>query len=1046
MKNKYKLLFVFATLGLVFHANAVSAKEIEIKDFDKTIEKYYSAVKDSASYMYVVGDYAFTSEYDFSLQDVMYAITNSKNVDVSNKDKMTIYYLNRTSNDQDVYTGWEEGSTAIGTGSLLKDGKFNISYIDYHDIEDRTEINSDNNVIDFVKGLTGADKYSKDYDEKTGIITVSIKKDTLDKIIAGTVDINSNASDIIAEIKNILGKPGYESIDLTYGSKTVTITKEEAKAENANTNISNKLNAILTDTNVKNNITDLTIDIDLNLGEMYKEVGNHSSGIHKSEYSIKFTSVVDVDEMLEDIVKTGLGETKLSMTLDGTTINVVVDNGATDSDTVESVNGTGLLVAIGGLFNDGRVKQINIGNVVISKTSTDLAKVKEQIQQELGKTTKLTELVDKTLSATVVLNDGLGVLDSKTGTSNETSRTYTIKFINEVKESTKDSIEAVIEGAFSAESVETIEEGSKDNNNTYIVDVKKGTSTLSEGLATTISTALAYYEKVELTFKGKTYTIEAGKTSEATKKELTETLKGKKLSELLGQDIKIKYILKEDTIDSAADVNLGNGYTEYTIKIRYVVGTDETIEKAIADKEGNKLAASDYADSVIGMSFDEKTHKITFELVHPMISIKDLVSSIKTTGTFETKLTNLLKDGKYKTIVVNFGGTNYTLSYNEEEKELVNGLTTLLNSINEKTLYQIKDSKITVTFNLNDGVMDTVHGDTKKIEYTIELSDKMNIQEKLEEALKGFNGKTVNSKIAFNEEEKVFYLLYSDGTKNTSEFDDLISTQLFGESGTITKLAKDERVESITITIGEEHVTVNSSSAWAGLDTNFDTAITKLVKDALEALKEKFTDADNVTLKQLQSVVNDNDLLKIKVTLKDKYAVTEENKTTSYEYSMKLSRYANTLDRINNISISTSSNPLTEEFSLEKHLVEESATGKNLIFEVKNSGNPNIYTSLKNGSYSSVVVSGRKTGTDTLTTLVTLTKENTSKDTDGKFDETDNVKALKFAIKDLVGIGADATSLTDLIGYDIVIKINMADGCRSEFGNKSETYTIRFVE
>ena len=344
MKNKYKLLFVFALVGLLF-TTSVSAKEITLDTLDAVISEKYADAKDSAAYLYVIGDYAFSSEHTLTLQDVIYASTHSKHNISEELSNITIYYLQRTSDENDKWTGWTEASAVIGKGTLVgSNKKFNLTYIDYNDLEDRTLVNSDTNIKNFVKGLTGQKTsddyklyYTKEYDNETGTLYVDLSLFTLNAIINGTPDEVAGTG-ITYGIYKLLNIDGYESIELSYGDTKVTLTKADAKentsyqAEGAITKgFADILKAIQT----KGVIADVTIDVKFNLGEMYKE-----SGTNNSHYSINFTSIVDLDENVRNLVadsSKGLSNNGMTFKLNNNTIEIMVDK----SKEVSTIEGTG---------------------------------------------------------------------------------------------------------------------------------------------------------------------------------------------------------------------------------------------------------------------------------------------------------------------------------------------------------------------------------------------------------------------------------------------------------------------------------------------------------------------------------------------------------------------------------------------------------------------------------------------------------------------------------------------------------------------------------
>ncbi len=102
-----------------------------------------------AGFVYVVGEYAFTSRYQgFNIQDVMLASANSITVDDINSDtttatikdktkEMTIYHIRRTNN------GWEIADNLVGNGTAFNsNAKVDIKYIDYKYIAEESKIDN----------------------------------------------------------------------------------------------------------------------------------------------------------------------------------------------------------------------------------------------------------------------------------------------------------------------------------------------------------------------------------------------------------------------------------------------------------------------------------------------------------------------------------------------------------------------------------------------------------------------------------------------------------------------------------------------------------------------------------------------------------------------------------------------------------------------------------------------------------------------------------------------------------------------------------------
>ncbi len=130
--KKYGKLMAIAAAAFFVSALPTSAKEYTLEEFGKKMAKDYS----TAGYVYVIGDYAFTSNHTLTMQDVMLAarsikLTEEEAKGKTNKDdaykKMAMHYIEQNGD------AWEIGNPEFGEGKLPDDStkKFNIVYIDY---------------------------------------------------------------------------------------------------------------------------------------------------------------------------------------------------------------------------------------------------------------------------------------------------------------------------------------------------------------------------------------------------------------------------------------------------------------------------------------------------------------------------------------------------------------------------------------------------------------------------------------------------------------------------------------------------------------------------------------------------------------------------------------------------------------------------------------------------------------------------------------------------------------------------------------------------
>ena len=127
---------IFAIALLTFFASLANASAREMT-VDELGTLAYSEHPDT-NYIYVIGEYAFTSEHTLTTQDIMLAsrsIKMTKEFDGTNKDtalaEMNAGQIIPEMNDDFEITGWTVDNHIVGKTKLEKNKKYNIRYIDY---------------------------------------------------------------------------------------------------------------------------------------------------------------------------------------------------------------------------------------------------------------------------------------------------------------------------------------------------------------------------------------------------------------------------------------------------------------------------------------------------------------------------------------------------------------------------------------------------------------------------------------------------------------------------------------------------------------------------------------------------------------------------------------------------------------------------------------------------------------------------------------------------------------------------------------------------
>ena len=132
MRKTVKML-MFTIIAFFISQAPAFAREMTISEFEEEVSK----LKPDASYVYIIGSYAFTSEHKLTTQDVMLAsktIATKKEDGKTNKDpiykKMTINKIERQYNKKFKPTGWKVVDNVLGTTKL--EDNLNITHIDYN--------------------------------------------------------------------------------------------------------------------------------------------------------------------------------------------------------------------------------------------------------------------------------------------------------------------------------------------------------------------------------------------------------------------------------------------------------------------------------------------------------------------------------------------------------------------------------------------------------------------------------------------------------------------------------------------------------------------------------------------------------------------------------------------------------------------------------------------------------------------------------------------------------------------------------------------------
>ena len=143
--KRYGKVFIMSLLSIFALAVPVFAREMTPQELGTKAKEQIP----KTSYLYVIGEYAFTSEHTLTTQDVMLAARSIDAKDINGKTQddniykeMTIFQLKGEYDDSGDFTGnWKKGNNVVGTSQL--GDNLNIRYIDYNYVKDMYKVTLD---------------------------------------------------------------------------------------------------------------------------------------------------------------------------------------------------------------------------------------------------------------------------------------------------------------------------------------------------------------------------------------------------------------------------------------------------------------------------------------------------------------------------------------------------------------------------------------------------------------------------------------------------------------------------------------------------------------------------------------------------------------------------------------------------------------------------------------------------------------------------------------------------------------------------------------
>ncbi len=193
--KKYVKLMVFGLL-VFLSSLTVNAKKMSIDELGEEALK----LKPSTQYVYVIGSYAFTSEYRLTTSDVMLAAKSIDEPDVlpdgtPNLAAMNIQKIVPVLNDFELTGKWKVAENLVGNKKLDPDKELNIYFIDgkhYGETSSANVISNFENIDEYNSALNdlsfkgGNSTHSEDFKIENNKVTgLLLKTDISDNVFSG---------------------------------------------------------------------------------------------------------------------------------------------------------------------------------------------------------------------------------------------------------------------------------------------------------------------------------------------------------------------------------------------------------------------------------------------------------------------------------------------------------------------------------------------------------------------------------------------------------------------------------------------------------------------------------------------------------------------------------------------------------------------------------------------------------------------------------------------------------------------------------------------
>ena len=260
--NKILFTLIFALLLLI---TTVNAQELTVAELTEKVK----AIEPDASYLYIIGEYVFTSEHILTTQDTMLA---ARTIDVTSAenayDEMTIAYLEGIYDSDWNLVGFEYISNAVGKAPEKQ--KYDVKYLDHklmsEEIKELTTSTLVNEAYNTIDTTSANDKFEVAINGNA--ITVTVLDTTMNSVTA------LQGTGVATAAKNLLNAEGVKSVVLKVaGQEPLEITSENLSTPE-NLEALDNLFTALAGTGTAGNLAGKTLEVKINAKAGYTAVGD----------------------------------------------------------------------------------------------------------------------------------------------------------------------------------------------------------------------------------------------------------------------------------------------------------------------------------------------------------------------------------------------------------------------------------------------------------------------------------------------------------------------------------------------------------------------------------------------------------------------------------------------------------------------------------------------------------------------------------------------------------------------------------------------------